>query len=130
MKYQRVKASIRLSSKVREILLDPERIEQALVNLLLNALHALPRGGRIYVSARESWDEHGRWGEIRVADNGPGIPKEQVPYVFDPFYSNRAGGVGLGLANVRKIVEAHGGAVVVTQRKPTGACFTLRLPQQ
>ncbi len=130
MNYQGVTATIRLSPKAREIYLDPDRMEQALVNLLLNSLHALPRGGRIFIGAKESYDDGGRWSEMRVADNGPGIPKEQLPYVFDPFYSKKAGGVGLGLANVRKIVEAHGGTVVVTQRRPRGICFSLKLPRE
>ncbi|MFH1116969.1 MAG: ATP-binding protein [Pseudomonadota bacterium] len=130
MDYQGVTAALRLSPNAAAIYLDPERMEQALVNLLLNSLQALPRGGRIYLGAKESCDGDGRRIEIRVADNGWGIPKEQLPYVFDPFYSKKPGGIGLGLANVRKIVEAHGGTVVVTQRRPTGICFSLKLPRE
>ncbi len=127
---QRVNAVYRLSSKVTDVRVDPERMEQALVNLLLNALEALPKGGRIFISSKASMENGEPWAYIRVADDGPGIPKEKRPYVFDPFFSQKAGGIGLGLGNVKKIVEAHGGRVVVTERKPKGVAFTLVLPQK
>ena len=130
MKYQDVGATLRLSSEVRDVLVDPERIEQALVNLLINALEALPKGGRIFISSKTLQDRGESWIQIRVADDGPGISKEKLTYVFDPFYSQKAGGIGLGLGNVKKIVEAHGGQVMATLRKPKGVTFTLRLPRK
>ena len=130
MKYQDVRATLRLSSEVRDVLVDPERIEQALVNLLINALEALPKGGRIFISSKTLHDRGESWIQIRVADDGPGISKEKLTYVFDPFYSQKAGGIGLGLGNVKKIVEAHGGQVMATPRKPKGVTFTLRLPRK
>jgi PAS domain S-box-containing protein len=128
--YQGVKVLCRLSGKVTEVWVDPERMEQALINLLLNALEALPKEGRIFVSSRASWEKGQPSVHIRIADNGPGIPKEKRPYVFDPFFSQKAGGIGLGLGNVKKIVEAHGGRVEVTERIPQGIAFTLVLPQK
>ncbi|MBI5247911.1 MAG: PAS domain S-box protein [Desulfomonile tiedjei] len=130
MAYQGVKVFCRLSAKMTEVWLDPERMEQALVNLLLNALDALPKGGRLFVSSRASWEKGQPWVHVRVADDGPGIPKEKRRYLFDPFFSQKAGGIGLGLGNVKKIVEAHGGRVVVTERIPKGVSFTLVLPQK
>ncbi len=130
MAYQGVRASTRLTSEVGEVFVDRERIEQALVNLLLNALEALTTAGRIFISSKATWDAGKPWVHLRVADDGPGIPKEKLPYVFDPFYSQKAGGIGLGLGNVKKIVEAHGGRVVVTARRPKGVVFTLLLPQK
>ncbi|MDQ7785075.1 MAG: PAS domain S-box protein [Desulfomonilaceae bacterium] len=130
MAYQGVKAITRLSPKVREVCVDRERLEQALVNLLLNALEALPRGGRIMVGSRGTSEKRPHWVHIRVADDGPGIPKEKLPYVFDPFYSQKAGGIGLGLGNVKKIVEAHGGRITAAARRPQGVAFTLSLPQK
>jgi PAS domain S-box-containing protein len=130
MKHQGVRATTRLSSQVPDVLVDPERMEQALVNLLLNALEALPKGGCIFVSSKEWCEEGNSWVHLRVADDGPGIPKEKLPYVFDPFYSQKVGGIGLGLGNVKKIVEAHGGRVTVTKRKPSGVAFTLWLPRK
>lgn len=129
MAYQGVKVRTRLSSKIRDVFVDRERIEQALVNLLLNALEALPTAGQILIGSRTTRLKGKPWVHIRVADDGPGIPREKIPYVFDPFYSQKAGGIGLGLGNVKKIVEAHGGRVVVTPRRPRGVIFTLQLPQ-
>jgi PAS domain S-box-containing protein len=128
--YQGTRVVCRLSRKVTDVWVDPERMEQALVNLLLNALDALPKGGRILISSRASWEKGEPWVQIRVADDGPGIPKEKRPYLFDPFFSQKAGGIGLGLSNVKKIVEAHGGRVVVTERMPKGVAFKLALPQK
>lgn len=130
MASQGVRSSVRLSSEVGKVFVDPERIEQALVNLLLNALEALPTGGRIFISSRAVQDSGEPWVQIRVADDGPGIPKEKLPYVFDPLYSQKAGGIGLGLGNVKKILEAHGGRVLVSQRKPKGVAFSLWLPKK
>lgn len=130
MAYQGVRTLTRLDSKVTDVFMDPERIELALVNLLLNALDALPTGGRIFISSRATWEKGQLWIHIRVADDGPGIPKEKLPYVFDPFYSQKTEGIGLGLGNVRKIVEAHGGRVLVKERSPKGVAFTLLLPQK
>jgi PAS domain S-box-containing protein len=128
MKYQGIKAKIRLSTEIRDIFVDPERLEQALVNLLINALGALPRGGMVYVSSKALHDETRRWIQLTIADDGPGIQHEKLSYIFDPFYTEKEGGIGLGLGNVKKIVEAHGGSVFVTQRKPRGISFTLELP--
>ncbi len=130
MTYQGVKAVCRLSSKVTDMWVDPERMEQALVNLLLNALEALPKAGRIFISSKATMENGEPWVRIRVADDGPGVPKEKLPYLFDTFFSQKAGGIGLGLGNVKKIAEAHGGRVVVTERMPKGVAFTLVLPQK
>lgn len=128
--YQGVNITTRLSRDATDIHVDPERIEQAVINLLLNALEVLPRGGNIYISARVSTANGSTWNELVVSDDGPGIPKEKLPYVFDPFYSQKGGGIGLGLGNVKKIVNAHGGEVLVKPRKPRGIRFILRLPQR
>ncbi len=128
--YQGINITTRLSKDLTDIYVDSERIEQAVVNLLLNALEVLPRGGNIHISTRVSASEGARWNELLISDDGPGIPEEKLPYVFDPFYSQKGGGIGLGLGNVKKIVEAHGGEVLVKPRKPRGIRFTLRLPQR
>lgn len=124
---KRVTATLRAGRDLPELRLDAHRMEQALLNLLFNALEALPEGGRIWVATRAVQDGEGRWGEIRVSDDGPGIPGELLPYVFD---SQKCRGIGLGLDNVRKIVEAHGGAVLVKPRRPRGVSFLLRLPME
>jgi PAS domain S-box-containing protein len=130
MAFQGVRATIRLSSAMKQIFVDPKRIEQALVNLILNSLEVLHRGGHIFISSRITVSNGQRWNDIRVADDGPGIPQEKLPYVFDPFYSEKLGGIGLGLGNVKKIAEAHGGRVLVQRRRNSGIVFTLHLPRR
>ena len=103
---------------------DAEQLKRALTNLLENALQASPAGGRVELAARI------RDGvEISVADRGPGLPPEGVAQLFQPFFTTRDEGTGLGLANVKKIVECHGGAVFALNRPDGGARFGLRLPR-
>jgi len=125
MTHKEVTASVRLSPDLEQLRMDPHRIEQTLVNLLFNAIEAVPREGRIYVSSGRTEFQGQHWATISVADDGPGIPKELLPYVFDEKRSRR---IGLGLDNVKKIVEAHGGAVEVSLRRPRGLRVCLRLP--
>jgi two-component system sensor histidine kinase BaeS len=106
---------------------DPDRLEQALQNLAANALRHTPAGTEILLS---STLEGGRL-HLQVRDNGPGIPPEHLPLVFDRFYkadsSRQAlGGSGLGLSIVRAIVERHGGTI--TARNDGGAVFDITLP--
>ncbi len=116
----------RYSRNLPEILLDQEKIEQALFNVLLNAVEALSEGGRIEVATA-----HPGIGDavcVEVIDDGPGISQEDLPYIFDPFFSNKKKGTGLGLSNVKKIIEAHGGRATVAFRKPRGTSVRLTVP--
>jgi len=109
-----------------EIAADRHRLEQVLLNLVLNAVRAMPGGGEIRVSGRRSGDGAGI--SIVVADSGPGIPREQIAKIFEPGFSTRASSPGLGLAVCRKIVEQHGGTMAVESRPGQGASFTVLLP--
>jgi PAS domain S-box-containing protein len=117
----------RYASKLPSIPVDQEKIEQVLVNVLLNALEALPEGGQIEIVTRQS-RKAGRAWQVEISDDGPGIHAEDLPFVFDPFFSNKKKGTGLGLFNVKKIVEAHGGTGELTLRKPQGTRVSLRIP--
>jgi len=110
---------------------DPDRLQQVIWNLLANAIKFTPRGGRVELRLRRA-DTHA---EIVVQDTGPGIPRAFLPHVFERFRqadgsSTRAhGGLGLGLAIVRHLVEAHGGTVRADNApEGTGSVFTVRLP--
>jgi two-component system, sensor histidine kinase FlrB len=105
---------------------DRHRLEQVLLNLMLNALRAMPEGGWLQLSAGEV--EQGRMVAITVADTGPGIFPEHLPRIFEPGFSTRAGSPGLGLAVCRKIVEQHGGTIGAESSPGRGAKFTLTFP--
>jgi two-component system sensor histidine kinase FlrB len=108
-----------------ELAADPQRLEQVLLNLALNAFRVLPPGGEL------RW--HGvvqaEWLELTVSDSGPGIPREHHERVFAAGFSTRPGSPGLGLAVSRRIVEEHGGTMTVIDQAGAGATFLLRLPR-
>jgi signal transduction histidine kinase len=107
---------------------DHARLRQVMQNLLQNAIQVSPRGGAINVVARGLHDDGKAWVECAVEDRGPGFREEDLPHIFEPFFSRRHGGTGLGLAIVQRIVEAHGGYVSVANRPQGGAVVTVRLP--
>ncbi|HEY1873241.1 MAG TPA: PAS domain S-box protein [Steroidobacteraceae bacterium] len=109
--------------------IDGGQIQQALLNLLWNAVHALgdsdARPKRVRIRTRLSAE---RQIEIDVCDNGPGIPGHLAPRLFEPFFTTKENGTGLGLAMSRTIAEAHGGTLNYRANTPQGACFFMRLP--
>ncbi|MFZ5921549.1 MAG: sensor histidine kinase [Chloroflexota bacterium] len=105
--------------------LDPERIRQVLLNLVSNAMRYTPPGGRIEIRCRAD----GSAATIEIADNGAGIPAEELPHVFERFYKSRdSGGMGLGLAIAKNLVEAHGGTIAAESRPGQGTTVRIRLP--
>jgi signal transduction histidine kinase len=106
------------------VIADARQIEQAVGNLGLNALQAMPQGGCLRISTRLDGEQVA----ITVGDTGPGIPEEQRERVFEPFFSTKVSGTGLGLPLVREIALAHGGEIRLHSPPGEGACFTLMLP--
>ncbi len=104
--------------------MDREKMEQAVINVILNALEAVPRDGEITIWAKRK----GRAVRIEIGDNGPGVRPEDLPYIFDPFFSRKARGTGLGLANAKKIVEAHGGTIGAVPGRQPGTTIFIELP--
>ncbi|MEN8184893.1 MAG: ATP-binding protein, partial [Myxococcota bacterium] len=103
-----------------------EQLQQVVLNLVLNALHATPRGGRVVVHVRPA----GGGACLEVADNGPGVPAEDLERIFDPFYTTKDPdqGTGLGLMICHGIVEDHGGGIEVESREGEGTRFRVTLP--
>lgn len=107
---------------------DGEKLEQAFINLLLNAVDASDRGGRVLMSTQSLENNGMPWVEISIEDRGRGLSREAMAALFKPFFTTKTRGTGLGLRNVKAIVEGHGGSVHVLNVKPRGACFKVRLP--
>jgi two-component system sensor histidine kinase HydH len=106
---------------------DPQRLRQAAWNLCLNAVQAMPDGGELRVGAH-SIREHGGRLQISIADTGQGIAEADLPHIFEPFFSTKPEGSGIGLALVYRVVEEHGGSIEVRSRTGEGTTFVLTLP--
>jgi signal transduction histidine kinase len=91
---------------------------------MLNAEHAMAEGGELIMTSRRD----GRWVVLDVIDTGSGMTEDIRAHIFDPFYSTRPGGSGLGLPTTRKIIEDHGGAIEVQSVPGKGSKFSVRLP--
>ncbi len=108
------------------LMLDEDKLTQALLNLFLNAVQAMENGGVLRVSA--ALDPAGGKVLLRVGDTGKGIAPEDLSSIFDPYVTTRAAGTGLGLALVHRIVEQHGGSIGVESEPGRGSVFTISLP--
>jgi signal transduction histidine kinase len=104
--------------------IDPTQIQQVLVNLIRNAMQAMTGGGTLSLQTWEGAD--GVW--VSVADTGGGIPQEQLNRIFEPFYTTKKRGSGLGLMIVQRIVRAHGGRIELESQVGRGTTFRLWLP--
>ena len=113
-----------------DIYADKSKLNQVIYNLMENAVKYTQGGGQIKVSLQRQ----GKEAKLTVVDNGPGIPKENLPHIFDRFYrvdkarSREKGGTGLGLSIVHQLVLLHGGAIRVESEEGKGAAFIVELP--
>jgi signal transduction histidine kinase len=103
-----------------------DQLEQVFMNMLLNAQAAMPRGGTVTLKTHEKGDSV----VIEITDNGVGIAPDAMSKLFDPFYSTKPNGTGLGLFVCHGIVEAHNGSIDVASKPGRGTTFTIRLPAQ
>jgi signal transduction histidine kinase len=125
-----------ISADLPTVLLDRDLFKQAILNLMLNAEQNMPKGGELTILAlpddpnqpSTAAKEARRMVSLSLIDTGQGIKQELLAKVFQPFFSTRAGGTGLGLPITRKIVEAHGGTIEVQSEVGRGSKFTIRLP--
>jgi signal transduction histidine kinase len=122
---QRVRIACDATGTEPEALCDPDQMYQVVLNLLVNALQALPGGGSIRL--RTLPEEGGTVG-FEVVDDGPGLPADIRERLFQPFVTGREGGTGLGLAFVARVVKAHGGTVSVRSAPGHGTTFAVRVP--
>ena len=113
-----------LPAPLPKVLADPVRLTQALVNLVINAIQAVERNGRVELTATTEDATL----VIDVSDTGPGIPAEKLAQIFDPYFTTKAEGHGLGLWIAQQIVVAHGGVLQAQNRPAGGAVLSIRLP--
>jgi two-component system sensor histidine kinase BaeS len=105
--------------------LDPEHLTRIIINLASNALRAMPEGGTLEVKASQT-DQNSAL--IIMSDSGTGISTDQLPHIFERFYKGKDGGLGLGLAIVRELVEANGGTISVASELGIGTSFLIEFP--
>lgn len=132
MNKYRVQVELELED-VPEVLAIGNQIQQVLLNLMINARQAMPQGGRLILRLAE--DKSTRTVDLMIRDFGGGIPKDQLPRIFDSYYTTKSGpdssgkgGTGLGLANCKEIIEQHQGRIRVESTPGKGTAFTIKLP--
>ena len=113
-----------LAEGLPEVMVDPVRLTQALLNLVINAMQAVERKGRIEVSGTFAAETL----TLSVSDSGPGIPPERLASIFDPYFTTKPEGSGLGLWIAQQIVTAHGGGLKAQNAPGGGAVFAMSLP--
>jgi signal transduction histidine kinase len=118
---------VEVSDALPRLRLDSTRVVQVFQNLIDNAIRHSPKGGIVTVKGRLIVEEDAQWVDLAVGDQGAGFPLEDLPHVFEPFFSRRHGGTGLGLSIVQRIVEQHGGRVWAENQPEGGAVMTVRL---
>lgn len=118
---------VEVEADLPSVQIDPVFMQRALLNLVLNALQATGKDGTVRLRASAETTETGPLVRIDVVDDGMGIPADVRASIFEPFFTTKPSGTGLGLAVVKRIVDSHGGELLVTS-SPSGTTFTVRLP--
>lgn len=120
------------ADKIPLILMDQEKMKQAFLNILLNALNVMPDGGELHIDTylQDNLElfSSGKGIEIRICDTGPGVNPDDMDYIFDPFFTRTPKGSGLGLSITHTIIEEHKGKIVVDSKLGRGACFKIFFP--
>ena len=122
---ENIEISIQLDEALSIILADPDQLCQVFENIMLNAIQAMPDGGWLKIKVAEESPE---WVVISFADTGMGISEEYLGKLFEPLFTTKARGIGLGLAIIRMLIDRHGGDIKVQSELDEGTTFTVRLP--
>ena len=121
---ENIELTKKLDGNLPDVEIDTDQIRQLLLNIMFNAVQAMTDGGRLSISAKE----RGNFLEIEIADTGAGIPEEVKSKIFDPLFTTKAKGIGLGLAVCKSIIDRHNGCIEVKSSIGKGTTFTIRLP--
>ena len=117
-----------LEDSLPSVLGNETAISQVLVNVVVNAFHAMPNGGQCQIAAEARHANGTLWLDVSVKDTGVGIRKEELARMFEPFYTTKSSGTGLGLAIAYRIMEDHGGTIQVSSMPGIGTTVTLTFP--
>jgi two-component system NtrC family sensor kinase len=126
LEHSSVQVHAHLSQDLPAVPVVADQITQVFLNIVINAIEAMPSGGELHLETMLS--EDGEWVLVRCHDTGMGMPSEQIANLFEPFYTTKSDGTGLGLAISYGIVERHGGEIDVTSQPGRGTTFIVRLP--
>lgn len=121
---ENIKLTKKLDTELPEVEIDPDQIQQVLVNMITNAVQAMPDGGKLTIGAREK----DKFLEMEIADTGGGIAEEAMDKIFDPLFTTKAKGIGLGLAVCKSIIDRHEGHIEVKSKVGKGTIFNVKLP--
>jgi signal transduction histidine kinase len=127
-KQKDVSVEVKAEKGIPPVHVDADKLRQVIVNLFRNSCEAVIKGGKIEVFLSLLNGQSGDRVKIEIFDNGPGIPKENWDSIFEPFYTTKPTGIGLGLANARKIVEQHKGTIRIEDIEGRGASFEIIIP--
>jgi len=138
-KKQNITIETDINRDIPEIMMDPDQMQQVLLNLMINAVQAMPEGGKLSVSASVKDYKEVRSGitaalsadkavEVKIQDSGEGISPEDMEHIFEPFFTKKSKGTGLGLSISRKIIRGHGGEIICESNKGKGTLFVIYLP--
>jgi signal transduction histidine kinase len=127
----RIDLRVELPADLPDVRVDPVQLEQALLEVVSNAVDAMPEGGTLRLRAHAAnGGPDAAMVVLEVTDSGPGIPESVLPSVCEPFFTTRAEGTGLGLAIAKRYVEQNGGRLEIESRSGAGTTVRLRLPME
>ena len=124
--HHQIRLVLEFAPDLPDLQFDSDKIKQAFMNVVLNAMEAMPQGGTLSVTTFKLEDGI----SIKVTDTGDGIPEADIEHLFEPFFSRKDKGTGLGLANVKRILEEHGGTVEIENALDEGATVSMWLPMK
>jgi signal transduction histidine kinase len=107
-----------------ELAVDPDLIKTCLYNIILNAFQSMPEGGRLFIKTRKADTKY----LISIEDTGEGISETRLSRIFDPFFTTKSGGLGLGLALTKRVMEEHNGKIDIKSAEGAGTTVSLFLP--
>ena len=119
-----IRVEMDLAKSLPPMDVDPEMLEQALLNIYLNAIDAMEKGGKLSISARKTDNRV----LVEVKDDGCGISSEDMPHIFNPFFTKKKYGTGLGLTQIKKIMDLHQGAITISSKEGNGTSVAMTFP--